>query len=151
MIFDIHSEVELIHTAFAGKTIGLTSGSFDLFHHLHLVYLQRCRRLCDVLIVGVDSNDLVTLRKRPPRPLVPEHQRVAIVAALKCVDAAFILGSVEEFGRAVECLGVKRIFKNETFRNEKVLGGDRAEVVIIPDVKQHSSTTQMIEEILKHA
>lgn len=151
MIFDIKndSDVELLRRAIEGKKIGLTSGSFDLFHHLHLVYLLRCRRLCDVLLVGVDSNDLVTERKGPTRPLVPEHQRVAIVSALTCVHAAFIMGSVEDFGTAVDKFGVTTIFKNQAFEKEEVLGQEKAKVILIPDVVQHSSTSQIIEEILR--
>jgi D-beta-D-heptose 7-phosphate kinase/D-beta-D-heptose 1-phosphate adenosyltransferase len=150
MIFDIKNEndISLLIQAIKGKKIGLTSGSFDLFHHLHLVYLTRCRRLCDLLIVGVDSNDLIAERKGPDRPLVTEHQRVAIVSALACVDAAFIMGSVQDFALAAQALSVDVIFKNEDFAKKKVLGSDQAKVVIIKDIK-HSSTTEIIEQIVK--
>ena len=150
MIFDIHNEadVEMIKRSIAGKRVGLTSGSYDLFHNLHLVYLQRCRRYCDLLIVGVDSDDLVRSRKGPGRPLVPEHQRVAIVSALACVQAAFILGSVKGFGDAVNLLLPEVILKNDEIK-EEILGSDKAKVVIIPDIIQYSSTSQIIEEIIK--
>jgi len=151
MIFDLRNEVDvdLINRAVQGKIVGLTSGSYDLFHNLHLVYLKRCRRYCDILIVGVDSDDLVRNRKGSHRPLVPEHQRVAIVSDLSCVGAAFILGSVEDFERAVESLSPKLIFKNDELKEEEVLGRDKAKVIIIPDIVQYSSTSQIIEEILK--
>ncbi len=153
MIFDLRNEsdVNLVNWAITikGKTVGLTSGSYDLFHNLHLVYLKRCRRYCDILIVGVDSDDLVRNRKGPHRPLVPEHQRVAIVSELACVGAAFILGSVKDFERAVELLLPAVIFKNDEFKEEEVLGREKAKVIIIPDIVQYSSTSQIIEEILK--
>lgn len=151
MIFDLKNEadVDLVNRAIQGKVVGLTSGSYDLFHHLHLVYLKRCRRYCDILIVGVDSDDLVRSRKGSHRPLVPEHQRVAIVSDLSCVGAAFILGSVEDFEQSVISLSPKLIFKNDEFKEEEVLGRDKAKVIIIPDTIQHSSTSQIIEEILK--
>lgn len=84
MIFDFKNEgdVALINQAIRGKIVGLTSGSYDLFHHLHLVYLKRCRRRCGILVVGVDSDDLVRSRQCSHRPLAPEHQRVAIVSDL---------------------------------------------------------------------
>lgn len=150
MIFDIHNEadVEIVRRAIADKKVGLTSGSYDLFHNLHLVYLQRCRRYCDLLIVGVDSDDLVRSRKGKDRPLVPEHQRVAIVSALACVQAAFILGSVEGFGHAVDILRPEIILKNDEIK-EEILGSDKAKVIIIPDTVQYSSTSQIIEEIIK--
>src|SRR3989344_3498331 len=151
MIFDLKNEgdVDLVNRAIQGKTVGLTSGSFDLFHHLHLVYLKRCRRHCDILVVGVDSDDLVRSRKGPNRPLVPEHQRVAIVSDLACVGAAFILGSIEDFKLAVDLLSPSVILKNDEFKEEDVIGRDKAQIIIIPDLVQHSSTSQIIEEIIK--
>ena len=151
MIFDIKNEgdIDLLNRAVKGKNVGLTSGSYDLFHHLHLVYLKRCRRYCDILIVGVDSDDLVKNRKGSHRPLVSEHQRVAIVSDLACVSAAFILGSVDDFREAVELLSPTVILKNNDFKEEEVLGRDKAKVIIIPDIIQYSSTSEIIEEILK--
>ena len=149
MMIDIKNEndVLLLKDATKGKRVGLTSGSFDLFHHLHLVYLTRCRRLCDLLIVGVDSDDLIRERKGPTRPLVTEHQRVAIVSALSCVGAAFIMGSVDDFGLAAAEIAPEVIFKNQDFEGKPVLGADKAKVVIINDVQQHSSTSQLVEAI----
>jgi D-beta-D-heptose 7-phosphate kinase/D-beta-D-heptose 1-phosphate adenosyltransferase len=152
MLFDIKNEtdVALLRAAFNGKKIGLTSGSFDLFHHMHLVYLTRCRRMCDMLVVGVDSNDLINKRKGPKRPLVPEHQRAAVVSALSCVQAAFILGSVEDFAYAAQQLEPAYVFKNsEKIDGTDIIGGDNAEVIIIRDITQHSSTTEIIEEIMR--
>lgn len=150
MIFNIRDEGDraLLQAAFPiGARVGLTSGTFDLFHHLHLVYLQRCRRQCDVLVVGVDSDDLVRAAKGPERPIVPEHQRVSLVGELKCVTAAFVLGDLLDFEAAVARFNVTRIFKNQRFRPEEVIGRDRAEVVIVPDVVQAGSTSGIIEEI----
>ncbi len=152
MIIDIRSreDISLLKTALGGmtsKTIGLTSGCYDLLHNLHLSYLQRCRRLCDVLIVGVDSDDLVKRAKGPERPIIPEHQRVNMVAALRCVDVAFVMGSLYDFERAVEAFQPKYIFKNQNFRPQDVIGVDAAEVVTVPDVFQADSTSGIIEEI----
>jgi D-beta-D-heptose 7-phosphate kinase/D-beta-D-heptose 1-phosphate adenosyltransferase len=131
------------------QVVGLTSGCYDLFHNLHLTYLQRCRRMCDILIVGVDSDDLVKQAKGPERPVIPEHQRINLVSALKCVDIAFIMGTVEDFRQAVELFQPKFIFKNQNFRPQDVVGGEHSTVVTIPDVFQPDSTSGIIEEIKK--
>lgn len=131
----------------AGQTVGITSGCYDLFHNLHLTYLQRCRRMCDALIVGVDSDDLVKNTKGPERPIIPEHQRVNLLNALKCVDFVFIMGSVEDFRRAVQQFRPKVIFKNQNFRPQDVVGCEQATVITVPDVFQPDSTSGIIERI----
>jgi len=70
----------------AGRTIVLTNGVFDLLHAGHVRYLQEARAQGDLLVVGMNGDDSVRRRKGPSRPLVPLEDRMAVVAALACVD-----------------------------------------------------------------
>lgn len=70
----------------AGKTVVLTNGAFDLLHAGHVGYLAAARALGDLLIVGLNSDASVRAYKGPLRPLVPEAQRAAVLAALRSVD-----------------------------------------------------------------
>lgn len=74
----------------AGQRIVLTNGHFDLLHLGHIDYLQRARALGDVLVVGVNSDASTRALKGPRRPLVPEHERAAVLAALACVDLVIL-------------------------------------------------------------
>ncbi len=69
-----------------GKTVVLTNGCFDILHIGHVRYLQDARSCGDMLVVGVNSDDSVRKLKGPERPVVPEFERVEILAALECVD-----------------------------------------------------------------
>jgi D-beta-D-heptose 7-phosphate kinase/D-beta-D-heptose 1-phosphate adenosyltransferase len=69
-----------------GLRIVLTSGTWDLFHVGHAAYLEEAKELGDLLIVGVDSDEKVRFRKGPHRPVVPEEERVRILAHLRHVD-----------------------------------------------------------------
>ena len=70
-----------------GKRIVFTNGCFDLLHIGHTRYLQAARSLGDLLVVGVNTDASVrSLEKAPDRPIVPEAQRVEVLAALSCVD-----------------------------------------------------------------
>lgn len=69
-----------------GMKIVLTSGTFDLIHVGHARYMERAKSYGDVLIVGVDSDAKVKLRKGPTRPIVPEQERVQMLAFLRSVD-----------------------------------------------------------------
>lgn len=66
----------------------ITFGTFDVFHLGHLRLLERARALGDHLTVGV-STDALNMAKKGRQPVYSEHDRKAIVAALRCVDAVF--------------------------------------------------------------
>lgn len=74
--------------------IGYTCGVFDLFHVGHLNLLERCKEMCDILIVGVCDDKYVTDIKKK-QPVYPENQRVRILNALKVVDYAELV-TIEE-------------------------------------------------------
>jgi rfaE bifunctional protein nucleotidyltransferase chain/domain len=71
----------------AGGTVVATGGCFDLLHAGHVNTLAAARRLGDCLIVCLNSDRSVRRLKGPSRPLVPQADRAAVLAALSCVDA----------------------------------------------------------------
>ena len=127
------------------KIVGVTSGCFDLLHYYHLRYFERCKALCDFLIVGVDS-DLLVNHNKAKWPVIPEHHRMAMVDALKCVDAVFPMDSIKDIEDFYPI--ANKVFKNSTviYGNE-VKVGDNAELVIIPDIEELYSTTAIINKI----
>jgi rfaE bifunctional protein nucleotidyltransferase chain/domain len=62
-----------------GLKVVLTSGSFDIIHEGHSMYLEAARRSGDFLIVGLDSDAKIGTRKGPHRPAVPEMERLRMV------------------------------------------------------------------------
>ena len=63
-----------------------TNGTFDILHVGHLRILQQARQLGDILLVLVNSDISVRLNKAPQRPIVPEGERMELLAGLACVD-----------------------------------------------------------------
>ncbi len=70
--------------------VGYTCGVFDVFHVGHLNLLERCKEMCDILIVGVCDDTYVREIKKK-EPVYPEDQRVRILKALKVVDDAYLV------------------------------------------------------------
>lgn len=70
--------------------IGYTCGVFDCFHIGHLNLLERCKEMCDILVVGVCDDDYVRNVKKK-EPVYFEEDRVRILKALKIVDDAILV------------------------------------------------------------
>lgn len=73
-----------------GRRRVMAAGVFDLLHLGHVHYLTEARKMGDELVVVVSTDVMVARRKH--QPIIPQEQRLALVAALKPVDVA-ILGS----------------------------------------------------------
>jgi glycerol-3-phosphate cytidylyltransferase len=70
-----------------GELVGYAPGAYDLFHVGHLNLLRRVRLECDYLIAGVVSDE-VALTQKGRLPVVPQEERLEIVASLDVVDEA---------------------------------------------------------------
>lgn len=69
-----------------GKTLVTVNGSFDLLHPGHLIILTEAKKQGDILFVGMNTDFSVNRYKGPNRPIMPESERMAMLAALSCVD-----------------------------------------------------------------
>ena len=68
----------------SGKTVVYTSGTFDMLHINHLRLIEYARGLGDILIVGVNTDELVASYKSTP--MIPFEDRIALMRAIKGPD-----------------------------------------------------------------
>lgn len=88
--------------------IGYTTGVYDLFHIGHLNLLKSAKEQCDYLIVGVTTDELCFKRKNK-YPIIPESERMAIVAELRCVDQVVKQENMDKLA-AVRKFGADAVF-----------------------------------------
>lgn len=131
----------------AGKTVVMANGVFDLLHVGHLRYLEDAKSRGDVLLVAVNSDAAARALKGDGRPVVSEAERVELVAALACVDGAFLFqgNDVREVLRALKPhLHAKGTdYTPESVPEREVIAEWGGQVVITGDPKDHSSTEQL--------
>jgi len=75
MIID-STQLNMVRESNIGASIGYASGVFDLFHRGHINYIEECKKNCDILIIGVDSNRLAKQRKGHARPMHDISERM---------------------------------------------------------------------------
>lgn len=83
-----------------GKIV-LGTGTFDLFHYEHVLYLEEAKRNGDTLVIAVKGNNGARL-KGPNRPIIDENQRIAIVDAIRYVDYSVITDYDENYKPMLE-------------------------------------------------
>ena len=72
------------------KKLVVTNGCFDLLHAGHTSHLEEASALGDALLVGCNSDHSVRELKGSSRPINKEKDRVAVLSALRVVDAVFV-------------------------------------------------------------
>lgn len=75
-------------------TIGYTSGVYDLFHIGHLNLLRNARAMCDKLVVGVTTDELVSYKLK--KSVIPFQERMEIVRSVRYVDAVIPQQSMDK-------------------------------------------------------
>lgn len=78
------------HCKGLGLQVVLTQGTYDMLHIGHARYFEEAKKHGDLLIVGVDSDEKVRARKGPERPVVPQSERLEMVAHLRSVDVVVL-------------------------------------------------------------
>ena len=98
--------------------IGYTTGVFDMFHIGHLNILKQAKELCERLIVGVSTDELVNSYKGK-LPVIPFEQRIEIVKSIKYVDEVYTQRSLDKFD-AYNSIGFDVIFHGDDWKNSNL-------------------------------
>ena len=129
------------------RRIVFTNGCFDLLHPGHVRLLAESKRLGDVLVVGLNSDESVRRLKGPERPVLSERDRAEVLGGLDSVDFVAIFGedTPEELIRLVR---PDVLVKGGDYTESTVVGAPfvRAyggEVVLIPLVEGRSTSSMV--------
>jgi len=133
------------------KTIvGYTSGVYDLFHVGHLNLLKNAKGLCDKLIVGVTSDQLVAYKNK--KAVIQHSDRMEIVRSIKYVDSVVPQNDMNKFEMWEKLKFDVMFVGDDWFANEKWKTLDEefkkvgVKIIYFPYTKGVSST--LINETL---
>lgn len=132
--------------------IGYTTGVYDLFHIGHLNLLKNAKGMCDKLVVGVTTDDLVEYKGK--RSMIPYEDRAEIVRSIKYVDAVIPQYDMDKLA-ACKKLGASLLFVGDDWYEtekwkvfEAELEEEGIKIVYFPYTKGISSTriTEALQE-----
>lgn len=84
-----YEELSDVRRRHAGETIVFSSGTFDLLHAGHVLFLEEAKKRGDIFVLAV-GNDVAGKKKGKGRPILNEHMRLKLLDALKPIDYVFI-------------------------------------------------------------
>ncbi len=138
----------------SGKRLVVTNGCFDLLHVGHVTYLETARSHGNALLVGLNGDSSVRQLKGHGRPVTPEGDRAAVLAALESVDGVCIFAdptATRFLAAAQPDIYVKGgDYTLDTLNTDERRAVERAggKIVIIP-VVPGKSTTATLKKIMR--
>jgi rfaE bifunctional protein nucleotidyltransferase chain/domain len=135
------------------RPLVFTNGVFDLLHRGHVTYLARARALGASLLVALNTDQSVRrLGKGDDRPLNQLEDRLAVLAALECVDAVTWFDHDTPEALIAACRP-QVLVKGGDWPVERIVGAGGVQarggkVVSIP-FEHERSTTALLEKIRK--
>ena len=134
----------------SNKIIGFTNGCFDLLHTGHISYLKSAKQKCDILILGLNSDESIRKLKGKNRPIVELKDRVEILSSFPFIDKIVIFDEVTPI-KLIKRIKPNIIFKGKDYKKQDVVGFRESKKwqgrVILIDFIKNKSTTNLIERI----
>jgi D-beta-D-heptose 7-phosphate kinase/D-beta-D-heptose 1-phosphate adenosyltransferase len=133
-----------------GNSIVFTNGCFDILHAGHIRLLHAAAAEGQRLVVGLNSDSSVRRIKGMNRPILPEQDRAALLAALGCVDMVVIFEEDTPLS-LIKALRPHVLVKGADYTREAVVGHELVEgwggrVVLTPLI-ENLSTTGIVERV----
>jgi D-beta-D-heptose 7-phosphate kinase / D-beta-D-heptose 1-phosphate adenosyltransferase len=135
-------DIDLINR---NKKIVFTNGCFDILHSGHLEYLKKSKKLGDLLIIGLNSDNSVKRLKGEDRPINLELDRAYILSGLECVDYIIIFDEDTPYNLIKE-LKPNILVKGGDYKKENVVGKDLVDELVLIDFKKGYSTSNIINK-----
>lgn len=143
-----------------GKKVVIVTGCFDLIADAHVRFLRHAKKMGDVLVVGIESDQRIREFKGPLKPINTVSQRKEVLEAIRSVDYTFVIyGSprqdvVQFYTRLHKQLkaDVLAISKGDPHTQDRKFeiesAGGKLEIISVND-SSDGATTNMLRRLLE--
>ena len=143
--------IKFFHDTNSNKKIVFTNGCFDILHKGHVDYLYNTKKLADILVVGLNSDQSVKTIKGDSRPINDIKSRSFVLASLISVDYVFIFNEPTPL-KLIQSLKPDILVKGDDYNTDEIIGSDfvKKNNGIVKTIKltKGYSTTNIINRIL---
>jgi rfaE bifunctional protein nucleotidyltransferase chain/domain len=134
------------------KKIVFTNGIFDILHRGHVEYLTAAKKMGDILVVAINTDESARKLKGPSRPINELADRAAVLAGLEAVDYVVNFPQSTPLNLII-CIQPDVLVKGSEYKKHDIVGAKEVEswggkVVRIP-MRRGISTTDLIHKIAR--
>jgi len=132
------------------KKIVFTNGTFDLLHSGHISVLNEAKRMGDVLVVALNTDESVKRYKGELRPVKNLNERIDVMASIGVVD--FVVPFDQDTPKEIiEFLKPDVLVKGGDYKIENIVGYDTLKsyggAVKVVEYKTGHSTSNLISKV----
>lgn len=132
------------------QNIVFTNGCFDILHFGHIDYLINAKKLGNILVVGLNSDESIRKLKGSTRPVNSVETRSSILASLFFVDYVIIFEESSPI-ELIEKINPSFLVKGSDYKTSQVVGSKHVlknggQVKLLDFVKGFS-TSKIIKKI----
>lgn len=138
----------LLQMRTSGNKIVFTNGCFDILHRGHITYLEEAKKLGDVLIVGLNSDDSIRALKGNGRPINRQDDRAILLSYLQFVDYVVFFEDVTPIN-LIKTIMPDVLVKGGDYKIHEIVGKEYAKETVVIPLSAGYSTTALIEKILQ--
>lgn len=134
-----------------GKKIGFANGCFDLLHDGHIHLLKEARKHCDVLVVGINSDESVRSLKGKDRPVDNKLVRFKKILDTRLADMVGTFDSESDLLSFIKEIKPDVLIKGADYHGMAIVGGgyvqkNGGKIVLIPLLQGFSTTKQIADK-----
>jgi len=129
---------------------GFTNGCFDCLHEGHRHFLRECKKQCDFLWIGINSDSSVKKLKGEGRPVQKVSYRVDVLVKYLRENFDFsdfdyrIFDTEAHLEMLIRDLKPDILFKGEDYKHKTITGAQYAKKVELIPLLAGYSTTKVI-------
>ncbi|AAC06521.1 D-glycero-beta-D-manno-heptose 1-phosphate adenylyltransferase [Aquifex aeolicus] len=152
MILPLEELLKVLERERKGKKVVFTNGCFDIIHAGHVDYLEKAKKLGDILVVGMNSDSSVRRIKGERRPIIPQEMRAKVLSSLKPVDYVVIFEE-DTPEKLIKAIKPDVLVKGGDWPLDKIVGREFVEsyggkVLTIP-FEYDISTSKIVQKVLE--
>jgi glycerol-3-phosphate cytidylyltransferase len=102
--------------------VGFTCSTFDLLHAGHLLMLEECRRNCDYLIVGIQTDPTIDRPNEKNKPIQSIVERQIQIKACKWVDEVVVYSTEKDLEDLLSILPIHKRFLGVEYEGKNFTG-----------------------------